>query len=763
MKTTSNEKSKEKAKTPDFSVLGVAEGEIRASCFTDMDGQCRYRNGWLLLTDSHIIRISAPEINGSMDFTEHAQPDSLPEGCRVERFALSDCGELKEERQVADLLLRLVYKNEPIILAVSSNTRADDVGDFIRKYDLQTGRRTEFESGSRPRPQDRRGEKEKKFNKRASSFFRLLSFFKPYKWQTALTFLSFFAIAGFSLATPYLNGNVLYGEVLSGKEALKGFASPQAQGPVLALALVVLTMLAVKLLNQFAHIVQGVVVARFVPFLVKDIKSKVFDAMSRLSLRFYQSKQTGTLMTRVLDDAYEVTYFFIDSLPTTVIDFITIAVAFVIMFSLNWRLSLAAMVLLPIPALITFLLIPSMWTMHGRRHRASRAMNSQINDNLTGARVVRAFGTEASETKRFVRANRRVGKVETDLGGIETWLFALFSVVREIISLIIYAVGAWIILSREGEMDYAMLITFVGYVGMLGGPFEALSHFIRQWVNCMNCAQRIFEIIDAKPDVEEAEEPVHLPEIKGDVELSHVSFAYEKGKPVLKDISIHAKPNQLLGVVGHSGAGKSTMLNLISRLYDVDEGQITIDGVDIRDLSFKDLHGLVAMVSQETYIFMGTVAENISYARPEATRDEIVSAAISAAAHDFIMKLPDGYDTVIGPAGRELSGGERQRLSIARAILTDPKILILDEATASVDTETEIYIQKALEDLTKGRTTVSVAHRLSTLRNADQLVVIEDGKITERGTHEELMAQKGTYHRLAVIQSQAMSKRGLVE
>lgn len=205
------------------------------------------------------------------------------------------------------------------------------------------------------------------------------------------------------------------------------------------------------------------------------------------------------------------------------------------------------------------------------------------------------------------------------------------------------------------------------------------------------------------------------------------------------------------------------MLNLISRLYDVDEGQITIDGVDIRDLSFKDLHGLVAMVSQETYIFMGTVAENIAYARPEATREEIVSAAISAAAHDFIMKLPDGYDTVIGPAGRELSGGERQRLSIARAILTDPKILILDEATASVDTETEIYIQKALEDLTKGRTTVSVAHRLSTLRNADQLVVIEDGKITERGTHEELMAQKGTYHRLAVIQSQAMSKRGIVE
>lgn len=755
--------SLEKRKKPDFSALGIAEKDIRAVCFTDMDRECSYRNGWLVLTESHIIRISAPKTRSDNDFTAHSAPDVLPEGCAIERFALSDCAELEEDRQVASILLRLVYKNEPVILAVTSNTQADDVGDFVRKYEKQTGRKTEFESKDRRRPRDKGEERDPKRNKRGSSFLRLLSFFKPYKWQVVLTFLSIFAISVFSLAAPYLSGNVLYGDVLSGKDTLNGFVSPQAQGPVMALFLVVLTMLAVRVLNQFFNVVQGVVVAKFVPFLVKDIKSKVFDAMSRLSLRFYQSRQTGTLMTRVLDDAYEVTYFFIDSLPTTLIDAVTIAVAFVIMFSLNWRLTLAAMVLLPIPAVITFLLVPSLWTMHGRRHRASRSMNSQINDNLTGARVVRAFGTEENETKRFVRANRRVGKVETDLGGVEAWLFALFSFVKQIISVLIYGVGAWIILSREGEMDYALLITFVGYIGMLTGPFEALSRFVRQWVNCMNCAQRIFEIIDAKPDVVEAESPVELTEINGNVELKHVSFAYEKGKPVLKDVSLSARSNQLLGVVGHSGAGKSTLLNLISRLYDVDEGQVTIDGVDIRDLSFKDLHGLIAMVSQETYIFMGTVAENIAYARPEATREEIVSAAISAAAHDFIMRLPDGYDTVIGPAGRELSGGERQRLSIARAILTDPKILILDEATASVDTQTEIYIQRALEDLTKGRTTISVAHRLSTLRDADQLVVIEDGRITERGTHEELMKQKGTYHRLAVIQSQAMSKRGIVE
>jgi len=279
----------------------------------------------------------------------------------------------------------------------------------------------------------------------------------------------------------------------------------------------------------------------------------------------------------------------------------------------------------------------------------------------------------------------------------------------------------------------------------------------------MNSAQRIFEILDASPEVVESALPVCLPQVRGEIELKNVSFSYEPNKPVLSNISFKARPGCMLGIVGHSGAGKSTIVNLISRLYDPQEGEVLLDGVNVKELSFAQLHKSIALVSQETYIFRGTVAENIAYARPEAGMREIIEAAAAGSAHDFIMKLPDGYNTVIGGGGRSLSGGERQRISIARAILADPRVLILDEATASLDTQTERRIQAAIDALVKGRTTIAIAHRLSTLRNADNLIVIENGRITEQGTHMELARQKGTYYKLLQLQSKALALRGIGE
>jgi ATP-binding cassette subfamily B protein len=289
---------------------------------------------------------------------------------------------------------------------------------------------------------------------------------------------------------------------------------------------------------------------------------------------------------------------------------------------------------------------------------------------------------------------------------------------------------------------------------------QFISSILRWWSSSMNAAQRIFEIIDSKPDVVERADPVDL-DIKGEITFNNVSFGYEPNKMVLKNISFNVKQGQVLGIVGKSGAGKSTLVNLISRLYDADSGEILIGGVNIKDISFKSLHGAVAMVSQETYIFMGTIAENIAYARPDASREEIIRAAQIASAHPFISALPDGYDTIIGAGGRELSGGERQRISIARAVLADPRILVLDEATASVDTETERAIQEALEKLVRGRTTISIAHRLSTLRNADYLIVLKDGEIVESGTHQELAAAKGEYYKLLQLQAKALAMRGI--
>jgi len=329
---------------------------------------------------------------------------------------------------------------------------------------------------------------------------------------------------------------------------------------------------------------------------------------------------------------------------------------------------------------------------------------------------------------------------------------------------LVWGFGSLFVLGyMNADMEFGTLIMFVGYVALLTGPMEFFSNIFRWWSSCMNSAQRIFEIIDSRPEVAERHDPVRIEYMRGDIELRNVTFEYEANKEVLKEVNIKVGAGEMLGIEGKSGAGKSTLVNLISRLYDPKRGDVFIDGINVRDLKMSDIRGNVAMVSQETYIFRGTVYENIAYAKPESTREEVISAAIAASAHDFICNMPDGYDTLIGSGGRDLSGGEKQRVSIARAILVNPRILILDEATAAVDTETEKNIQASLEKLIVGRTTISIAHRISTLRNADKLIVMEDGKIVEEGTHLELANKKGTYFKLIQIQSKALAMRGVGE
>ena len=499
-----------------------------------------------------------------------------------------------------------------------------------------------------------------------------------------------------------------------------------------------------------------------VPGVVCKLKNSVFASLQKLSIGFFTRRQTGSLMQRVNNDANEVMHFFIDGLPYLLFNILTILVTAFVMFSMNWKLAIAALCMLPPLVFVSYYLLPRIWHAHGRRARVTRSMYSVLNDSFTGARVVRAFGKEENENRRFSRNNDRVRDAELSVVRYRNGFDLAYSVVRDIPTVMIWSLGALLILYHPGQFSYGQLITFVGYLGMLQGPMDFFSHVFQWWAGSMNSAQRIFEIIDSQPEIVESESPLQV-RLKGDIELRHVNFSYEPNKPVLQDVSFSIRAGEMLGIVGRSGAGKSTLVNLISRLYDADSGQILLDGVDIRELSFSSLRGAVAMVSQETYIFMGTVAENIAYARPDATRDEIVEAAIAASAHPFICRLPDGYDTVIGAGGRNLSGGERQRLSIARAILANPQILVLDEATASVDTETERSIQASLDQLVKGRTTISIAHRLSTLRGADRLIVLDNGRVAESGTHAELVAQKGIYYKLLQLQSKALAMRGVGE
>lgn len=593
-----------------------------------------------------------------------------------------------------------------------------------------------------------------------SVFLRVMQYFMPYKGRLILMMLCYIGVAGINLAWPYLNGTILYDKVLAKNEAFLELLNLPAGKFGVLLGVVVLTMFFSKLMGQVLGIIQGVLTAQIVPEVGSKIKQDVFKSMGKLSISFYNSRQTGGLMTRVNSDASEVMSFFIDGLPYFLVNVLTIGFTAIVMFSLSPLLALVSLMLIPVLFFISYKMLPKLWSFYGRQHRASRSLNGQLNDNLTGARVVKAFGQEKKELKRFEKYNKRVKDTEMAVVGFDNRFYALYAAVENIASFAVWGVGAALVLG-ETHMELGLLITFSGYVSQLNGPLDFMSRCFRWYTRSINSAQRIFEILDAVPEVRESETPVTLGKMRGEIELKNVTFGYDATKPVLKDITFKVPAGEMLGIVGRSGAGKSTLVNLISRLYDPQEGSIYIDGVNVKDMSFAELRKNVAMVSQETYIFMGTVAENIAYARPDATREEIIAAAVQASAHDFICKMPDGYDTMVGSAGRSLSGGERQRISIARAILANPRILILDEATAAVDTETEQAIQHSLERLVKGRTTLSIAHRLSTLNAADKLIVIDNGKVTESGTHKELIEQQGTFYKLAQLQTKALAMRGL--
>ena len=593
-----------------------------------------------------------------------------------------------------------------------------------------------------------------------SILLRVVSYFKPYKFRLAVMVTCYVLTALLNLVWPYLSGTILYDRVLARDDTFLAIFGIPAGRYILALGILVVVMLLTKITVQAVGMLQGALTAQIASEVIAKLKSQVFESMGKLSISFFTKRQTGGLMTRVSDDAEEVSSFFIDGIPYFFINVGTMTATCVIMFVMNPLLALASIILMPVLFIISYRMMPRLWHYFGKRHRANRRLNGQMNENFTGARVVKAFGQEEQEMTRFEKNNNRVRQAELDVARFDCQFSALYWIFEDMLTFLVLAAGSALIICRS-DMELGLLLTFTGYVGQLKWPLEFMSRIFRWYTNAMNSAQRMFEIIDAVPEVKEAALPYRPEKLKGEIELKNVTFGYEPNKPILKNVSFRVEAGEVLGIVGRSGAGKSTLVNLISRLYDAVEGEVLVDGINVKQFGFRELRKNVAMVSQETYIFVGTVAENIAYARPDATREEIIRAAIRASAHDFICKMPQGYDTILGPSNRALSGGEKQRISIARAILADPRILILDEATSAVDTETELAIQKSLEQLEKGRTVLSIAHRLSTLRNATHLIVLDDGRVTEAGTHAELMALKGTFYKLSQLQTKALAMRGV--
>ena len=572
---------------------------------------------------------------------------------------------------------------------------------------------------------------------------RLMGFFTDYRNKVTIIFLTMLAGSIFSMITPLVGTKLFFDEVLT--------EDGNYYGMILAAVLLIFT---VRAIGVGLNILYSYVLGKTVPWIVQDLKMKIFEAMQRLSVGFYTSKRTGSLMNRVNRDATNIYWFFVDGVPYVVVNVFTFTGVIILMVTLNLKLALICIAVLP----IAILMFRFLWSIFRRFHHKNWVYNSQLNsmvsDSVNGQRVIKAFAGEDAEAERFAEVGSKQAAVDINTFNTGYTAFPLIYLFMFLGQVIVTAIGGNMVL--KGEITLGTLLTFIAYLSMLYGPLEFMSWVSNWWARCVDSAQRVFEIIDAKPDITDPEEPVILDNIRGDIEINNVKFEYEPAKPVLKGMNLTVKSGEMLGIVGKTGAGKSTMANLIARLYDVMEGSITIDGVNVKQLSLAQLRQSIGIVSQDIYLFIGTIADNIRYAKPESSIEDVIRAAKAASAHDFIMMLPDAYETRVGAGGQDLSGGEKQRLSIARTILQDPNILILDEATAAMDTETEASIQKALFDLQKGRTTIAIAHRLSTLRDADSLAVISDGKIAESGTHKELMQKQGEYHKLYRIQLEGL-------
>ncbi len=477
-----------------------------------------------------------------------------------------------------------------------------------------------------------------------------------------------------------------------------------------------------------------------------DIRVQLYRHLQFLSLGFYDKQQMGNVISRVNQDTGRLQEFLVwgsQDLATNLLLIVGITIVLLVM-----NAKLALFVFLPAP--IVVLLSTVVWKrvrhyMHRFFHRWGR-LNAVLNETLSGLRVTKAFGQEPRHIDDFSSRSLELAISGTGVERVWSILFSGMSLVMMLGTLLVWYVGGREVLF--GPMSLGTLVAFLTYVGMFYQPLRFMSMLLNWASRSLAAGERVFEVLDTEPEVAEAEEPVAMPEMQGRVSFRDVSFGYEPHRPVLKGISCEVEAGEMIGLVGQSGAGKTTTINLICRFYDTDAGEVLIDGVPIRDIHIEDLRRHIGIVPQDTFLFSGTIAENIAYAKPGATREEIVRAARIANAHEFIVKKPDGYETLLGERGQGLSAGEQQRLSIARAVLHDPAILILDEATSQVDVETEKGIQEAIDRLVKSRTTFAIAHRLATLKNADRLFVLKDGEIAEMGTHDELLAAEGEFYRL---------------
>lgn len=480
-----------------------------------------------------------------------------------------------------------------------------------------------------------------------------------------------------------------------------------------------------------------------------SVRKKLYYKIQVLSLSFINNRKPGELMNRVSRDTREIRTFMEDVFGDMLSTLFTMLVSLIMMLIISWQMTLLSLIFVVIVVIITKSFWHHIHSIYHKQWLKSDEVSSELQDIIAGMRVVKSFGKEEREAARFKKRTEEFASINRRN---ETFWAIFFPILTFLLGagtyIAVYFGGIQVL---SGDMTVGQLVQFITYSGYLYGPLSWMTHMPRAVMQMITSLNRIYDVLDEEPRLKDKQDSKAF-DIEGEFCFEHVSFGYQTYEPVLENITFDVKPGEMIGLVGASGTGKSTLINLIMRLYDVDQGRITVDGTDIRDIQMECLHSQIGVVLQETFLFSGSILANIKFARPEATMSEVIQAAKAANAHDFICKTPDGYNTYVGEHGYNLSGGERQRIAIARAILNNPRILILDEATSALDTESEFLIQQALDRLVKGRTTFAIAHRLSTLRNADRLVVIDKHGVAEIGTHNELLEKKGIYYGLVTAQ-----------
>lgn len=707
----------------------VAGENVLATLVVDLDASLRFGAGQIALTDRRLLALDPAESqwrewslatpNLSMQLADHAGIGTLD---LVDGHQLLGRWHYTLAGQAAALRLLKLFEQRDSRPAVSEDETSGAEPDI--DTELQTPPSTWV-------------------------LLRLGRFARPYRKQLTIGFVLTLLSTAATLVPPYLTIPLM-------DDILIPFQNGKAIDPWLVV-MYLAGLLGAALLGWGLGWARTYLLALVSERMGADLRTTTYEHLLTLPLDYFGGKRTGDLMARIGSETDRINVF----LSLHALDFLTdvlmIVMTAAILISINPLLAVVTLVPLPFIAWMIHVVRDRLRTGFEKIDRVWGEVTNVLADTIPGIRVVKAFAQEKREAERFRIANAYNLKVNDRLNRTWSLFTPSVSLLTEIGLLVVWGFGIWQV--ARGRITVGVLTAFIAYIGRFYTRLDSMSRIVSVTQKAAAGAKRIFDILDHVSNVPEPANPVKLASVQGRIELNDLGFRYGS-RAVIRDLDLVIEPGEMIGLVGHSGSGKSTLVNLICRFYDVTDGAIKVDGTDIRRFAVADYRRHVGLVLQEPFLFFGTIAQNIAYGKPDATREEIVAAARAAHAHDFILRLPQGYDSLVGERGQGLSGGERQRISIARALLIDPRILILDEATSAVDTETEKEIQKALDNLVQGRTTIAIAHRLSTLRKADRLVVMDRGEIVEVGPHDELMERQGAYWRLYQAQARQVDDDG---